>query len=216
MCRFIMRKIFIFFALFFLFCLLSAEEISETVKEDSKNQEKTCGCNEEKSDKEPDFFYFEPSIGIKTGLPILFSAVLDMSFDFLVYSREQRPNIYLGLNLGLRYSPFGDAINDDEDTTRLDFPFQARISFDFKRNRRHVDYVSFWLSGGANLMWWQETHWIWENHADIKATESFWAVTAAYGFGLDLVFKKDVVLKFGFDSYRGIWPEPVVAVGYRF
>lgn len=204
-----MKKTFIFFALFFFIFSLAAEE-------NHGNQTKSCSCSKEKNDKKPDFFYFEPSIGIKTGLPVLLSAVLDMSFDFLVYNREQTPNIYLGLNLGLRYSPLGDALNDDEDTTRLDFPFQVKISFDFKRNRRHVDYVSFWLSGGANLMWWQETHWIWENHADVKTTESFLAVTAAYGFGLDLVFKKDAVLKFGFDSFRGIWPEPVIAVGYRF
>ena len=211
-----MKKTFIFFALFFLIFFLSAEEASETAKENHGNQIKSCGCSEEKDDKKPDFFYFEPSLGIKTGLPILLSAVLDMSFDFLVYSREQKPNIYLGLNLGLRYSPFGDALNDSRDENRLDFPFQAKISFDFKRNRRHVGYVSFWLSGGANLMWWQETDWIWKNQEQEKITESFWIVTAAYGFGLDLVFKNDVVLKFGFDSVIGMWPEPVVAVGYRF
>ena len=209
-----MKKTFIFFALFFFIFSMVAEEASETAKENHGNQIKSCGCSEEKDEKKPDCFYFEPSLGIKTGLPILLSAVLDMSLDFLVYSREQRPNIYLGLNLGLRYSPIGDVANDGEDKNRLDFPFQAKISFDFKRNRRHVDYVSCWLSGGANLMWWQETRWI--NQKQKEITESSWKFTAAYGFGLDLVFKNNVVLKFGFDSFRGIWPEPVIAVGYRF
>ena len=211
-----MKKTFIFSALFFLIFSLAAEEAPETAEENHENQTKSCSCSKEKNDKKPDCFSFEPSIGIKTGLPILVSAVLDMSFNCLVYSREQTPNIYLGLNLGLRYSPFGEELNDTEDKNRLDFPFQAKISFDFKRNRRHVDYVSFWLSGGANLMWWQGTHWIRESNDYVKITESSWKFTAAYGFGLDLLFKNNVVLKFGFDSVRGIWPEPVVAVGYRF
>ena len=133
-----MKKTFIFSALFFLIFSLAAEEVPETAEENHGNQTKSCSCSKEKHDKKPDFFYFEPSIGIKTGLPILLSAVLDMSFNFLVYSREQTPNIYLGLNLGLRYSPFGEELNDTEDKNRLDFPFQAKISFDFKRKIQPV------------------------------------------------------------------------------
>ena len=74
-----MRKT-LFLIIFFLFSTLAAEAAAD------KNE----------AVKAPKFFYFEPAIGIKTGLPVPLGAVVDMNFDFLVHSTEKMPTFIWG------------------------------------------------------------------------------------------------------------------------
>jgi hypothetical protein len=39
---------------------------------------------------------------------------------------------------------------------------------------------------------------------------------AAWGFGVNMLFKNDVTLKLGFDSFYGKYPDLICAAGYRF
>lgn len=213
-----MKKTFLFLVIFFLFLTLSASEMAEKNGENQKKHAQNCSCGiSNENETKPKIFYFAPAIGIKTGMPAYFSAVADMDLDFLVYHAKKGHNLYLGLDLGLRYTPYSDEYGYSERREHIvGFPLQVNIVFDSKRHNPHVDYLSFWISGGADLMCWQETNWIWENHVDVKIRKSFFEVTAAWGIGLDLIFKNNMVLKFGFDSFHGIYPELMIALGYRF
>ena len=190
-----MRK-FLFLILFFLFSTLTAEVAAD------KNE----------SDKAPKFFYFEPAIGIKTGLPVPLGAVVDMNFDFLVHSTEKKHNIYLGLDLGFRYDYWEiyDGDNNDKKNV-LELLIKANVAFDFKRPGPYVDYLTLRLSAGPDLIWWQK---YWPSRGEEK--KIFFKVGAAWEIELDLVFKNNIVLKFAFDSVAGIYPDPVIGIGYRF
>ena len=194
-----MRKT-LFLILFFLFSTLSAEVAAD------KNEPV----------KAPKFFYFEPAIGIKTGLPVPLGAVVDMNFDFLVHSTEKKHNIYLGLDLGFRYDygefhyEDGNYDNDKEDVLKL--LIKANAAFDFKRPGPYVDYLTLRLSAGPELAWGQEEY----LHNEVCDKRFFFKVGAAWEIELDLVFKNNIVLKFAFDSVAGIYPDPVIGIGYRF
>ena len=192
-----MRKI-LFLILFFLFSTLSAEVATD------KNEPV----------KAPKFFYFEPAIGIKTGLPNPLGAVVDMNFDFLVHSTETMHNIYLGLDLGSRYNyweMYEDDTDDNDKKNVLELLIKANAAFDFKRPGPYVDYLTLRLSAGTDLIWWQK---YWPNRGEEE--KKFFKVSATWEIELDLVFKNNVVLKFAFDSVAGIYPDPVIGLGYRF
>ena len=192
-----MRKT-LFLIIFFLFSTLAAEAAAD------KNE----------AVKAPKFFYFEPAIGIKTGLPVPLGAVVDMNFDFLVHSTEKMHNIYLGFDLGFRYDYRELYENDDYDKDKedvLELLIKANVAFDFKRPGPYVDYLTLRLSAGPELIWWQE-HWCPEGEEE----KYFFKVAAAWEIELDLVFKNNIVLKFAFDSVAGIYPDPVIGIGYRF
>ncbi len=184
-----MKKTLLFLVIFFLFPMLTAE----TAK-DRK-------------------FYFEPALGIKTGLPVIFGTVLDMNFDFLVYRTEKMHNIYLGLDLGFKYSPWGNSVDNHSSKNALEFPFKANISFDFKRYGPHVDYMTLRLSGGIDLLLEQDE--IYEDYKGVYRYSDL-KLYAAWEIELNIVFKNNVVMKFAFDSSGGFYPEPVIGLGYRF
>ena len=211
-----MKKIFLFLMIFFPFFTLSASEIAEKNEENTKKQERVCSCNiSSENETKPQIFYFAPSVGIITGMPLLFSAFVDMNGDFLVYHAEKGHNIYLGLDFGLRYIRAAEDYSADEMREHVaGFPLQVNIVFDFKRHNPQVDYISFWISGGVDLMYWQEKEWDYNMKQDVK--RHFFEVSGAYGIGLDLIFRNNIVLKFGFESFQGIYPNLMIALGYRF
>ena len=39
---------------------------------------------------------------------------------------------------------------------------------------------------------------------------------AAWGIGIDLLFERNVVMRFGIDGFGGVYPDFMVSIGYRF
>lgn len=211
-----MKKSALFLIIFLLLSALTAEEVS-TEQNDSTgiNAEHATQVKEDKPKK----FYFAPSIGMRTGIGI--TAVADTDFDFLVCTTARKNNIYLGLSGGFRYTSKLYDLHADKENF-FEVPLRVNIVFDFKQHNQYVAYLSFWLSGGAELMWWKEKEYVKVYNEETskyhyeKSVKSVMSATGAYGIGFDIVFRANAVLKFWIDSWELIYPEFAVAVGYRF
>lgn len=206
----VIKKILLFFAVFFLFCALSAEEIPSENKENSEISENTdsCACNEYKKDNEIKKIYyslywvFEPPWTTHIGLDV----------DFLLKRTKSGNNIYMGLTFNPGYS-FGQYSLYNV----FQLPFQLNMAFDFKQQNCVVDYLSLRLSGGANLLFGRpEGSWFPGPYNGLSK------VVAAAEISLDLIFVNNMVFRVGLNMVNhgllleSYLPLPIVGLGYRF
>ena len=206
-----MKKTLLFFAVFFLFSALSAEEIPSENKENSGISENTdsCTCNEYKKDNKIKKIYyslywvFEPPWTTHIGLDV----------DFLLKHTKRENNIYMGLTLDPGYSFFQYGFYNV-----FQLPFQLNMAFDFKQRNCVVDYLSLRLSGGVNLLFGRPES---SNYND-TTYNGLSKVVAAAEISLDLIFVNNMVFRVGLNmatygmlSYAWI-PLPMLGLGYRF
>ena len=169
----------------------------------------TCSCNPAEQQKEPQGIYFQPSVGMGIGASI-FSVVLNTDIDFLIKHTNDGTNIYFGFDIDFRYSPYLD------DHPIYEIPVQLNLAFDFKTHHPNIDYVALWFSGGINFAFGYLYYYDYDEDFDGKDKDKTFKVRPAWGMGVDLLFKNNLVLKLGFDGFYGKYPNLICAAGYRF
>ena len=214
-----MKKIFLFFAIFFFCSVLSAEEAAADSKEKQEQAGNVCPCNEYKTVKEPKKVYFSLFLEVDHFMvPFLGTDV-----GFLVKHTERGNNIYLGLGTGLKYflvlTPYGFnevSYHGELYHNVFGLPFQGHIAFDFKRKDCFLDYISLRLFGGIELLFGQSVKYNEEKHRSYLAYDGLSGFVPFAGIGLDFVFNVNVVLRAGFLFENREWLGPLIGVGYRF
>ena len=204
-----MKKRVLFLVAMLVFGILSAED---TLKETPSPDMETATV--EKNDEKPDFFYIQPALGLSSGFMGL-SAMASIDAGFLVKHTGKGTNIYLGLDLDFRYSPFPGMFDGDDIRNILEFPIQANLTLDFKNRNRlapHLAFISVWVSLGINLFIEQEYNW---HDYDYVYTGGL-KEGVAWGTGFSILFKSDMIFKTGISAFRGRYPQVFLLIGYRF
>ena len=180
--------------------------------EEAKPESETCDCSSaelQKGKKKPQGIYFQPSVGMGIGASI-FSVILNTDIDFLLKHTQDDTNIYFGFDVDFRYSPYLD------DHPIYEIPVQLNLAFDFKTSHRNIDYVALWFSGGINFAFGYLYYYDYDEDFDGKDKDKTFKIRPAWGMGVDLLFKNNLVLKLGFDGFYGKYPNLICAAGYRF
>ena len=211
-----MKKALLFFAAFFFFVFLSAEEVknensepqsqSENTQEtESDTEGKECNCDvSRETNEKPKFFYIQPAVGFGTGMSA-FRPTLALDIDFLL-AHTAIVNYYIGLDLDLRWPMIDYELLDPI----VDSAFLVNGVFDVKTGTNpHIRSVSLWISLGLEMFYGREI-----NDGEKREATLFYMV--GWATGVDLVFKPSVVLKLGIDNFLGYYPDLTFAVGYRF
>lgn len=183
---------------------------AENVKEEPVQTTKTKELEVKKYD-EPSKMFYNPSAGIGIGASI-FSFRINNDFDFLLKHVAGGTDVYLGLEIDFRYSPYID------NHSIYEIPIQLNFLFDFPVNHRNIKRLSLWFSGGTELAFGYLSYYDYgdEYDDDGKDRDSRFKVMAAWGFGVNMLFKNDITLKLGFDSFYGKYPDLICSAGYRF
>lgn len=194
-----MKKALLFFAAFFFFGFVSAEEVknesielqpqSENTQQAVSETDKTANASREKN-KKPKFFYIQPAVGFGTGMSFYrFTVALDA--DFLI-AHTPSVNFYVGLDLDFR-KPFFLAT--------VDFAVQTNGVVDIVIGGSELKSLSIWTSLGLDISGGGLSHLVYR---------------PGWGTGFDFVFDNNVILKVGIDGFLGIYPDLTLLVGYRF
>lgn len=189
-----------------------AEEPAQAQTEEPASEPAACDCShaeQQKDKKEPQGIYFQPTVGMGIGASI-FSIVLNTDLDFLLKHTNDGTNIYFGFDIDFRYSPYLD------DHSIYEIPVQLNLAFDFKTNHHNIDYVALWFSGGIDFAFGYLFYYDYDEDFDGKDKDKIFKVRPAWGMGVDLLFKNNLVLKLGFDGFYGKYPNLLCAAGYRF
>ena len=206
------KKISLFFAVFFLLFSLYAEDAAQENKETPEKQDVSCGCGEEKTEKPADFFYLLSSIGLY-GLGI----DLGMSADFHVKQIGKGKDVYLGFKADFR---FGRSMTHSDRVYDIYLPLQMKSSFNFKQRAPYIDTLALWITLGADLVFegQYERVYVEEIHLgkDNYKYDGLTRVDAAWGIGLDVILDYNIVFTAGFNSFKGKYPILSLAFGYRF
>ena len=207
-----MKKFALFFTVFLFFGFLSAEEVNaaeaaEEVAADAENTECCCDVSRETEEKSK-FFYFQPALEVGMTILAVYRVGVALDAGFLVGTIEKNTNVYLGLDFDFKLMPYYSA----DVYPVLSFPVLASTVFDIMlRNESEVKSISIRISLGADIQ-------LGRGEVDDGVYTPFDVfVSYGWGTGFDLVFRNDVVFKFGIDSYfYGFFPDFVSGVGYRF
>lgn len=193
------------------------KEVHEETPAKTEPEECACECpacpaaETFAKDDKPSKVFYQPSAGLGIGASI-FSFRINNDIDFLLKHTAGGTDVYLGLEIDFRYSPY---INDH---SIYEIPLQLNFLFDFPLNNRNVKRLALWFSGGVDLAFGYLSYYDYgdEYDDDDKDRDSRFKLLAAWGMGLDLIFHNDVFLKLGFDSFYGKYPDLVCVAGYRF
>ena len=190
--------------MFLFFSAVAAETVSNEVKTAENGGSETAAKDESSQTEEaPKKFYFQPALGIGTGFSV-FRTNLSMDLDFLLKRSQSGVGVYMGLDFDLRYATI---LWDN--LIELAFQVNGVLDMDMK-NQPHLKSLSIWLSFGF-LMTFEDDY-----EDDYEDDFELSRMRPAWGMGTDLVFKNDMILKLGLDSFLGLYPDLTVAVGYRF
>ena len=168
-------------------------------------------CEPVQKEEKPSKMFYQLSAGLGLGASI-FSFRINNDIDFLLKHTKGGTNVYLGLEVDFRYSPYID------DHSIYEIPLQLNFMFDFPLRHHNISRVAIWFSGGIDLAIGYLSYYDYDDYEldDGKDRDSHFKVLAAWGFGVNLLFKNDVTLKLGFDSFYGKYPDLVCVAGYRF
>lgn len=184
---------------------------AEKVKENSVQPEaaKELSCESVLKNDEPSKMFYQPSVGLGIGASI-FSLRFNNDFDFLLKHTKDGTNVYAGLEIDFRYSPYLD------DHAVYEIPIQMNMMFDFPLRHNNLSRIALWFSAGVDLAFGYLFYYDYDDYDDDKDRDTLFKVMAAWGFGVNMLFKNDVTLKLGFDSFYGKYPDIICAAGYRF
>ena len=190
--------------MFLFFSAVAAETVSNEEKAQESADHETAAKDEPvQTEEAPKKFYFQPALGIGTGFSV-FRTNLSMDLDFLLKRSQSGVGVYMGLDFDLRYATI---LWDN--LIELAFQVNGVLDMDLK-NQPHLKSLSIWLSFGF-LMTFEDDY-----EDDYEDDFELSRMRPAWGMGTDLVFKNDMILKLGLDSFLGLYPDLTVAVGYRF
>ena len=171
---------------------LYAEEKEDALKVDSVNSVK----NENSDEK---WWYLQPNIGFLIGYPV--GLTLNAGLDFNVRVVEM---FHIGFNAELRLAK----IAPKEETIALGVPLKLRPIVPISVDNKFLKICAFWFAGGINLIFDVPVH---------EDASYFFQKNFIYGFGIDLIFKNNLVLRLGAENYfSDYYPNLLVALGYRF
>ncbi len=241
-----MKKALLFFAVFLFFTFLSAEEVQvyeddnmilwgerwtgqesepepepEVEKpEEQKEPEEAapeagqntggmeCCCDDSRETNEnPKIFYIQPAIGFGTGLISGYRPTVSLNADFLVSHNEQI-NYYVGFDIDFKI-----AMRSYDMRLPIGLATKGNVVFDFVViDDRELRSIGLWIELGLNLFFTYSRI----GEFEFEETRHF-SYGAAYGIGLDFVFKNYVILKVGLDWFLYYtYPDLIILVGYRF
>lgn len=183
-------------------------EPEQTQTEEVKPESAVCDCSAADK-KAPQKVYFQPTVGMGIGASLL-SLSVNTDLDFLLKHTDDGTNIYFGFDIDFRYTPYLD------DHPIYEIPLQLNLALDFKTRSNNVAYVALWFSGGINLAFGYLFYYDYDENLDGKDKDKIFKLLPAWGMGLDLLFKNNLAIKLGFDSFYGKYPNLLCAVGYRF
>lgn len=191
--------------------------VQEEKTEEPEPEKCVCDCptcpetKTVQEEEKPSKMFYQPSAGLGIGAS-LFSLRVNNDFDFLLKHTPGGTNVYMGLEVDFRYSPYLD------NHSVYEIPIQLNMMFDFPVRHHNVKRLSLWFSAGIDLafgyLYYYDYHD--DNWDDGKSRDSMFKLMAAWGFGVNLLFHNDVTLKLGFDSFYGKYPDLICAAGYRF
>ena len=186
-------------------------ETKDQTEEPAKKPEETIKQESEPvKEEQPSKVFYQLSAGIGLGAS-LFSMRLNNDIDFLLKHTKNGTNFYMGLEIDFRYSPY---IGEN---SIYEIPIQANIMFDFPLNHRNLSRIALWFSAGVDMAFGYPSYYYdYDDDVDEKDCGTIFKAMAAWGFGVNMLFKNDVTLKLGFDSFYGKYPDIICAVGYRF
>ena len=188
---------------------------AEEAKEESAQPQQIAAekpkSAENPEDETPSKMFYQLSAGLGLGASI-FSFRVNNDIDFLLKHTKGGTNVYLGLEVDFRYSPYID------DYSIYEIPLQLNFMFDFPLRHHNLSRIAMWFSGGIDLAFGYLSYYDYDDDDwdDGKDRDHRFKVLAAWGFGVNLLFKNDVTLKLGFDSFYGKYPDLVCVAGYRF
>jgi len=187
-------------------------EPKQTQTEETKTGSAVCNCSaaDQKAEKKtPQKVYFQPTVGMGIGASLL-SLSVNTDLDVLLKHTDDDTNIYFGFDIDFRYTPYLD------DHPIYEVPLQLNLAFDFKTRSNNVAYVALWFSGGIDLAFGYLYYYDYNENLEDKDKDKIFKLRPAWGMGLDLLFKNNLAIKLGFDSFYGKYPNLLCAVGYRF
>ena len=190
-----------------------AEAPAEQAKEKTVQPEtaENTMCEPVLKDEKPAKIIYQPSAGLGLGASI-FSLRVNNDIDFLLKHTQNGTNVYMGLEIDFRYSPYLD------EHSIYEIPLQMNMMFDFPVVHRNISRLSLWFSAGVDLAIGYLFYYDYDDDDwdDRKDRDSMFKVMAAWGFGVTMLFRNEVTLKLGFDSFYGKYPDLVCVAGYRF
>lgn len=219
-----MKKLFLLFTVFLFSFFLIAEEAEsggldradgQVVREEGKNSEQDkeknsvvtseeIRENSAENEQKPDFFYIQPAFGMTLGMGMFFRTGLALDAGFLVGNINKNTNVYLGLDLDLKLMPDYTV----EEFPILSFSVLASTVFDIMLvNQPVLKSISVRISFGMDT-------WLARRKEEHEFAE--FKPHIGWGTGFDLVFKNNMVFKFGIDDYVSAFPDIVIGIGYRF
>ena len=211
-----MKKFFLLLCFVASFVILSAEE--NTSNQGKASDEQTMQTEEKAAVSAPKdkIWFIQPRTGIGTGFPIVF--IFNLGVDFAVRPVKY---FYLAVDLGFKSAP---PLKKDIHPMMF-FPIKGKLLFDIPiEETPGVKSLSIWVAAGINLIWAVPN-----KDADLffglgnreSDDEYYFFKRLAVGFGTDLVFKNNMVLRFSFAD--AVLSEPLmmwlhfnIDFGYRF
>ena len=191
-----------------------AEEAKEEVAQPQQVTMEEAKTAETQEEEKPSRVFYQLSAGLGIGASI-FSFRINNDIDFLLKHTKGGTNVYLGLEVDFRYSPYID------DHSIYEIPLQLNFMFDFPLRHHNISRLALWFSAGVDLAIGYLSYYDydddeWGDTYDDKDRDSHFKLMAAWGFGVNMLFRNDVTLKLGFDSFYGKYPDIICAAGYRF
>ncbi|MBP5590655.1 hypothetical protein J6Y50_02190 [bacterium] len=168
-------------------------------------------CEPVQKEEKPSKMFYQPSVGIGIGASI-FSLRINNDIDFLLKHTKDGTNVYMGLEIDFRYSPYLD------DHSIYEIPIQVNLAVDFPLVHKNISRLALWFSAGIDLAIGYLFYYDYDddNWDDSKDRDTMFKVMPAWGMGVTMLFKNEVTLKLGFDSFYGKYPDVICAAGYRF
>lgn len=203
-----MKKSILFFTFFLFFAFLSAEEVKNESAEPQSmaenTQETTAATGLKQAETDDDFFHFQPTAGIGFGFLSILRLNTNLDFYFNVSHTRHNNNIYLGFGTGLYFAPVWENF--------FEIPVYGNFVIDFVTGRSKVlKSVGLRIEAGCLMLYWQAHKSI--LGFEVKDAMFYWFL---FGIGTDLLFKHDIVLRFGFENGELLLPTFSMALGYRF
>lgn len=168
-------------------------------------------CEPVQKEEKPSKMFYQPSVGIGIGASI-FSLRINNDIDFLLKHTKDGTNVYMGLEIDFRYSPYLD------DHSIYEIPIQVNLAVDFPLVHKNISRLALWFSAGIDLAIGYLFYYDYDDDDwdDSKDRDTLFRVMPAWGMGVTMLFRNDVTLKLGFDSFYGKYPDLICAAGYRF
>ena len=186
-------------------------EPAKTEQAQPETAAEQSACEPVQKEEKPSKMFYQPSVGIGIGASI-FSLRINNDIDFLLKHTKDGTNVYMGLEIDFRYSPYLD------DHSVYEIPIQVNLAVDFPLVHRNISRLALWFSAGIDLAIGYLFYYDYDDDDwdDSKDRDTLFRVMPAWGMGVTMLFKNDVTLKLGFDSFYGKYPDIICAAGYRF